>query len=525
MKKIWNSIFLLFVFFLTFLNNGILFASQNESKELTKALEYLEKYNKTGDSGYRRLFQEYLSDAAENRDSKAEYLYYQFSKHRPYNGEVYEDIRLSDSLAYVYLERAAVRDYLPALGEMGHLYSQGVYNGYHDIKKNRNLGFDCLKRAESLNDPDIHLALAHHYIGQSDSITNGLANADAELIKVEKFGNKKYFWPVLKAKANIAFLKDDFKTASGLYKKWLEKSDQEIRKAFQGKWMKMDENFVAPDYDDLAMAAGSFMESGDIQLLTMVTTGNDVVLNSRNYDEPKIKMDLSIWDSSDQGKINLHIMEIVNDYFVRGNRVKGNRLKKYSFLPTLYSYSEAFPSGFYLDMSRYYKKTGNYNMEKEVLKKGSEKGNRNCSLILASRYFYGSDDYPKDLDSCYEYLGRIESDMLSNKSMSGEIAAKAAYLLSKIYYTSDFSHHDYKKAVSYANRFRNVKGFSNQSRALSDIYRLLSNCYRFGRGVEIDEKLADEYLSHASEEGDPDAKEIVEWFYGEKKMVDSSNNP
>lgn len=45
-----------------------------------------------------------------------------------------------------------------------------------------------------------------------------------------------------------------------------------------------------------------------------------------------------------------------------------------------------------------------------------------------------------------------------------------------------------------------------------DILKKLSVCYRYGRGVEIDVKKADEYMNEAAKYGDPDAVKIQEWL-------------
>lgn len=83
------------------------------NRDLGRAYEMLEKYFKSMDGGYRRLFQDYLSDAAASGDEVAEYDYYHFYRYKKYKDTELADIRLNDSLAIVYLKDAVAKDYLP----------------------------------------------------------------------------------------------------------------------------------------------------------------------------------------------------------------------------------------------------------------------------------------------------------------------------------------------------------------------------------------------------------------------------
>jgi TPR repeat protein len=50
------------------------------------------------------------------------------------------------------------------------------------------------------------------------------------------------------------------------------------------------------------------------------------------------------------------------------------------------------------------------------------------------------------------------------------------------------------------------------SSVMADALKKISTMYRFGRGVDEDESLADYYLSRAARLGDPDASKIQKWL-------------
>lgn len=59
------------------------------------------------------------------------------------------------------------------------------------------------------------------------------------------------------------------------------------------------------------------------------------------------------------------------------------------------------------------------------------------------------------------------------------------------------------RAFEYSNTPENLKG---------GLAKRISACYRFGRGVEINEEKADYYLEQAGKYGDTDAEELNNWL-------------
>ena len=88
--------------------------------------------------------------------------------------------------------------------------------------------------------------------------------------------------------------------------------------------------------------------------------------------------------------------------------------------------------------------------------------------------------------------------------------AQAQYQLGIDCYTGEHHDRDYKMAV--VNFEKAVTDQYLLSDVKADIYRKLSSCYRFGRGVKSDAAKADEYMKLAAELGDSDAEKVQEWL-------------
>lgn len=87
---------------------------------------------------------------------------------------------------------------------------------------------------------------------------------------------------------------------------------------------------------------------------------------------------------------------------------------------------------------------------------------------------------------------------------------QALYLLGTLFYSGDNIDQDY--ALSVGNLTKALEDKYLPESVRGDIYRKLSVCYRFGRGVELNEQKADEYIRLASAGGDADAIKIEEWL-------------
>ena len=84
--------------------------------------------------------------------------------------------------------------------------------------------------------------------------------------------------------------------------------------------------------------------------------------------------------------------------------------------------------------------------------------------------------------------------------------AQAQYQLAVDCYTG--SHHDVDYKLAVANFEKALSDQYLQKDVRADIYYKLSDCYRLGKGVEVDEAKADEYMRLAAELGDTDTLEI-----------------
>ena len=112
-----------------------------------------------------------------------------------------------------------------------------------------------------------------------------------------------------------------------------------------------------------------------------------------------------------------------------------------------------------------------------------------------------------------EGLG-VNKDIEQSNSLLQEAAdscvSQAQYVLGIILYSGDGITQNYATSIQYLNDALKDNHLPLEVRGES--YRILSACYRFGRGVTIDEVKADEYMRLASECGNPDAKKIQEWM-------------
>lgn len=90
--------------------------------------------------------------------------------------------------------------------------------------------------------------------------------------------------------------------------------------------------------------------------------------------------------------------------------------------------------------------------------------------------------------------------------------AQALYLLGMILYSGNHIERDYVAAVNHLENALQDQYLPNEVRG--DIYRTLSACYRFGRGVTIDEVKADDYIKTAALYGNADGGAIEDWLRG-----------
>jgi TPR repeat protein len=95
-----------------------------------------------------------------------------------------------------------------------------------------------------------------------------------------------------------------------------------------------------------------------------------------------------------------------------------------------------------------------------------------------------------------------------------KIQWKSAYILGNHYYedTAYSKSMYYFKEIADKIKVKESTLSDEMSSVMADALKKISTMYRFGRGVDEDESLADYYLSRAARLGDPDASKIQKWL-------------
>lgn len=112
-----------------------------------------------------------------------------------------------------------------------------------------------------------------------------------------------------------------------------------------------------------------------------------------------------------------------------------------------------------------------------------------------------------------EGLGVNKNIELSNSLLqeaADSCVGQAQYVLGMILYSGNGITQNYIASIQYLNDAISDNYLPKEARG--EIYRILSACHRFGRGVKIDEPKADVYMQLAAECGNPNAKKIQEWL-------------
>lgn len=190
----------------------------------------------------------------------------------------------------------------------------------------------------------------------------------------------------------------------------------------------------------------------------------------------------------------------------------------------------------YDNLASAYHKQGLYEKCFESLSKGYEHGVMRVCNNLGDSYYYGRgtvQSYQKaylafERGADYSPLCKFrQSEMLRNgegvqtnteraNTLLIESADsgldRAQYRLGTIYYDGIVLPRNYDKAVELLEKALEGKYMIDDAK--SDIYRKLSICYRFGRGVEANLNKANEYNAIAASLGDSNARKIEEWLHG-----------
>lgn len=157
----------------------------------------------------------------------------------------------------------------------------------------------------------------------------------------------------------------------------------------------------------------------------------------------------------------------------------------------------------------YYTGTGvyqDYGKAFQAYLKSANAGNVVAYNNVAKCYILGQGVEPDTVKGVEWYEKAADKGMIGPSFFCAMLYYKGeSYLFTGVTTTPD-----YQKAIKYMNYL--IESPTTPDDVLAETYKMLSACYRFGRGVESDEAKADEYISKASALGEPDAKKIAEWF-------------
>lgn len=104
----------------------------------------------------------------------------------------------------------------------------------------------------------------------------------------------------------------------------------------------------------------------------------------------------------------------------------------------------------------------------------------------------------EDLQKAIEYL---------DKASVSDNCPFSQFSLGKLFYTGEKVERDYAKAVKYLKRAANNPNSAKDDKAQA--MNWLSNCYRYGRGVEADQEKSDYWREQAAQNGYKDAMTIT----------------
>ena len=187
------------------------------------------------------------------------------------------------------------------------------------------------------------------------------------------------------------------------------------------------------------------------------------------------------------------------------------------------------------NLASFYFKKGKFQEAVKWLEKAYSKDFLVVCHNLADCYFWGN-GVPQSFNKAYEIFNKGKDEnphclyRLGMMTRNGQGCTKnvgegvqliikaanlgvgrARYQIGVDYYTGEDIRRDYTNALKYLLLALEDKYLLDDARG--DIYKKLSTCYRFGRGVAIDIPKADEYLSEAAKYGNPDATKIQKWLY------------
>lgn len=340
--------------------------------------------------------------------------------------------------------------------------------------------------------------------------------------------DKNDYWQEIDNLAYTNFLSGNYEKASKYYKEWLKKDKKEWQ-LFMEKhaFSKIDPNYTnKPQALDLVFAIETFIRLKDYSSLNLIPRQHFYYRWVFEYPEKTDKINLKSWsvtDSDYDEKMNL--LNIIENFINRTDvqldyREKGylpDYLKNLKSLELFYSLDTEPDADHSYFRSKYYGEIGDKEKENEYLKRAAEKGNFNANLLMVSKYYYGTEKTPIDQQIAYRYLKNLETEINNPVQVIGySDYLKGNYILAMIYSSDESGIKDYGKAFDYALKYYNKQEEGTKSPMNGDIYKLLSSCYRFGRGgAPVNIEKADQLSLLAAEcgsfEGDMNTI-IIEWL-------------
>lgn len=467
---------------------------------LSKAFKALDNYVKTADSWDRVHFQNCLTEAAESGDPEAQYQYYHFSFDKHYKGYYWPDIMLSDSMAVEYLKKSSSKGNLNALGEIGLL----MINGKKEwkIEENKLKAFEYLNVARKTDNPKYIKALGNMYLERADTIHSSYQEALNCYNQLENIGGNK--WDVFQGKFEVYFRMNEFRKAYPFAKQWLVEYKKQLKYENELNYKKIDPKFVYPTYKDCINALEVFISEEKISDLNYIP----IFSESFNIYYPENELNFKNWNDDNIYHKN-KMLDMIEDYYLHKN-VDPNYLKGIKSLKFFYNLDKSPDKYHCFSRARYYKYIQDYDNEIRLLYEGVNKSDFSSILQLALYYFYGTENISIDKNRSFELLKDVKDKSLYIGYNRLDYA-KACFLLGMMYYSKDIKGFDYKKSVEYLNEFLKI-GKGSSKKVIGEVYSMLSKCYRYGRGVEVDISKADKYSSLALNYGNAEETEIQKWL-------------
>lgn len=247
--------------------------------------------------------------------------------------------------------------------------------------------------------------------------------------------------------------------------------------------------------------------------------------------ERDYKKAFDLWNKIANQK-NSKYISLVIDYYINGRGINQDLRKAKELLMPLVEKGDLIAM---TKLAQCFKEEKNYNEALKWALKAYESGYKN-QYLLGDLYYYGlgvQQDYkkayelynegsvknskckfkaalmlkeglgvPKDINKAYELL----------RDAAEHRQGEASYVLAQDFYYGENISQNYNEAFKYLKMTLTDSQYLPDA-VLAEVYNMISRCYRFGRGTDIDENIADEYLSMAAELGDVDAKQIIDWLY------------